>query len=160
MYMIVLLCGMVLVHTLHMICLVSVMNAALSEISLFCLSFNVTRLSLCKSGEKRESSIYVFAHKRKSRFRQQGCVLLSKRIRMNNDHAAHQQTRDLSRPDLGPFGVRTCQDEVSTPSVYTAVTKKTKHMTEEATLNWRLSCCYNTKERMAETLQLPQTEKM
>ena len=50
--------------------------------------------------------------------------------------------------------MRTCQDEVSTLSVRTAVTKKTKHKAEEETLNWRLSWCYKTKDkRMAETLK-------
>ena len=75
--------------------------------------------------------------------------------------AMKQRLRYHANVGLEPCGVRTCQDEVSTPSVCTAVTKKTKHKTEEATLNWRLSWCYNTKDkRMAETLQLPQTEKM
>ena len=65
------------------------MSAALLDISFFCLLFNVTRLSLCKSGEKRESSMHIFAHERKADSCQQSCVLLSKRIRMNNDHTAH-----------------------------------------------------------------------
>ena len=37
----------------------------LSDISFFCFFFNVTRLSLCRSGEKkRESSRHMFAHER------------------------------------------------------------------------------------------------
>ena len=60
---------------------------------------------------------------------------------------------DLFQIGLEPCGVRTCQDEVSTSSVCTDVTKKTRHKTEEATPGWRLSWCYNTKyKRMVETL--------
>ena len=66
MHMIVLPCGMVLVSKLHMAWLVSVMKAALLDISFFCLLFNVTRLSLCKSKEKHESSMHIFAHERKA----------------------------------------------------------------------------------------------
>ena len=36
----------------------------LSDSSFFRFFFNVTRLSLCKSGEKRESSMHIFAHER------------------------------------------------------------------------------------------------
>ena len=72
---------------------------------------------------------------------------------MNNDHTAHLNGCDLFQIGLEPQGVLTCQDEVSTPSVRAAVTRKTKHSTEEATLNWRLSWCFNTKHmRMAKTL--------
>ena len=44
-------CGIVLVNKLHMTCFVSVMNAALLDSSFFCSLFNVTRLSLYRSGE-------------------------------------------------------------------------------------------------------------
>ena len=43
------------------------MYAVLSDISFFCLLFNVTRLSLCKSGEKRESSTHNFFRTRRKR---------------------------------------------------------------------------------------------
>ena len=90
MYMIVLPCGTVLVNKFHKAWLVSVMNAALLDTSFFCLLFNVTRLSFCKSGENRESSMHTFGAREETRFRQQSCVLLSKRIRMKNDHTAHR----------------------------------------------------------------------
>ena len=57
MYIIVRPCGMVLVS---MTCLVSVMNAVLLDMMFFCFLLNVTRLSLYKSGEKRESSMLLF----------------------------------------------------------------------------------------------------
>ena len=67
----------------------------------------------------------------------------------------------LFRIGLGTCGVHTCQDEVSTSSVRTAVTKRlnTRLRTLSTTLDWSLSWCYTTKyKRMAETLQLPQTD--
>ena len=42
------------------------MHAVLSDISFFCFLFNITLLSSCKSGEKRESSTLFFAHERKA----------------------------------------------------------------------------------------------
>ena len=84
------------------------MSAALLDISFFCLLFNVTRLSLCKSGEKRESSMHIFAHERKADSCQQSCVLLSKRIRMNNDHTAHwsmMKRFDIVKPHVALFRV-------------------------------------------------------
>ena len=57
MYIIVRPCAMVLVNKLHMTWFVSARNAALLDISFFCLMFNVTRLSLSGPGEKLESSI-------------------------------------------------------------------------------------------------------
>ena len=69
---------------------------------------------------------------------------------------------DLFQIRLEPCEVRTCQDGVSTSNVCTAVTKKTQNTrlrTLSTTLNWRLPWCYNTRyKRMAETLQVPQTE--
>ena len=38
------------------------MNAELLEISFFCFVFNVTRLSLCKSGENVSRQCTFFAH--------------------------------------------------------------------------------------------------
>ena len=42
---------------------------------------------------------------------------------------------DLFQIGLGPCGVRTCQDEVSTSKKCTAVTKKTEHKTENTVNN-------------------------
>ena len=46
---------------------------------------------------------------------------------------------DLFQTGLEPGGVRTCQDEVSTSSVCTALTKKTKHKTENTVNNTELA---------------------
>ena len=46
---------------------------------------------------------------------------------------------DLFQIGLETCGVRTCQDEVSTSSVCTAVTKKTKHKTENTVNNTDLA---------------------
>ena len=46
---------------------------------------------------------------------------------------------DLFQIGLEPCEVRTCQDEVSTSSVCTAVTKKTKHKTENTVNNTGLA---------------------
>ena len=72
-------CGTVLVNKLHML-----------DISFLCCSFTVTRLSLCKSGERRESSKHIFSAREISGFCQQSCVVLCKKIRANNDHTAHR----------------------------------------------------------------------
>ena len=58
--------GIVLVSKIHIVFWFLVIFAVLSDISFFCFLFNVTRLSLCKSGENRESSTYIFAHERKA----------------------------------------------------------------------------------------------
>ena len=54
------------------------MSAVLSDISFLCFLFTVTRLSLCKSGEKRESLTHIFARDRKAccfnKHRAQGCT--------------------------------------------------------------------------------------
>ena len=46
---------------------------------------------------------------------------------------------DLLQIGLEPCGVRTCQDEVSTSNACTAVTKKTKHKTENPVNNTELA---------------------
>ena len=46
---------------------------------------------------------------------------------------------DLFQIGLEPCGVRTCRDEVSTSSVCTAVTEKSKHKTENNVNNTELA---------------------
>ena len=54
------------------------------------VSCSTSHACLCVSLERNVSRQCIFfAHERKADSCQQSCVLLSKRIRMNNDHTAH-----------------------------------------------------------------------
>ena len=66
------------------------MHAVLSDISFFWFLVQRTRQSLCKSGEKRESSTHIFCAREESVLLQQNWVLRIKRVRMNNHHTARQ----------------------------------------------------------------------
>ena len=64
MYIVVRPCKMVLVNKFRETCFASVTNVSLLDISFFCVLFNVSRLSSCKSGKKLETSTHVLAHER------------------------------------------------------------------------------------------------